>query len=232
MKNRQSTRDTRVLVVDDHAASRHCTLAALRRCGCSVKPARSLAEAVVAAADWLPATVLTDWQLGDGTGAGVVQAIRSRWPRSRAKPRFLLLSGSRADALPADAHDCGFTKIMQKPVAPEELARAVGAEISTQRHSGNGSGTMRRLLRQDLTSGLDRLEFMIANRQLRDAAGVVHRMTGGSAMAGATRLEIALRKLEDVLRENPGPEQAAAAWCSARREALDFLCGLRSLQGA
>jgi HPt (histidine-containing phosphotransfer) domain-containing protein len=161
-----------------------------------------------------------------------VQAIRGGWPRTRAQPRFLLVSGSPADALPAAAYDCGFAKILQKPVAPEELARAVGAEISGRRHSDNGSGTMRRLLRQELAAGLDRIETMIANRQLRDAAGVVHRMTGGSAMAGETRLEIALRKLEDVLRENPGPEQAAAAWCSARREALDFLCGLRSLQGA
>lgn len=232
MENRQGSRASRILVVDDHPASRLCILAELRRCGCSVRTARSLAEAVALAAEWLPATVLTDWQLGDGTGAGVVQAIRGGWPRTRAKPRFLLVSGSPADALPAAAYDCGFAKILQKPVAPEELAGAVGAEISGRRHSGNGSGTMRRLLRQELAAGLDRIETMIANRQLRDAAGVVHRMTGGSAMAGATRLEIALRKLEDVLRENPGPEQAAAAWCSARREALDFLCGLRSLQGA
>jgi len=232
MNNRRGSGGPRVLVVDDHAASRLYILAALRQYGCSVKAAESLAEARAIAADWLPATVLTDWQLGDGTGAEVAQAIRRDRPRTELKPRFLLISGSRADALPAAAHESGFAKILQKPVPPEELARAAGAKTPAGHPSDDITGPVHHLFRRELASELDRLESMIENRQLRAAVSIAHRMTGGSELAGEARLAYVFRELENVLRKKPEPEQAASAWFTARREALDFLFRASPLQGA
>ena len=118
------TRTRRVLVVDDHEASRVLIAAALRAAhqGVHVDEARSGAEARGLHARHHHGAIVADLVLGDEMGDALLREIGG--------PGDVLVSGvADALALDAAAATCGAVAI-QKPPAPEALVAAVTARLA------------------------------------------------------------------------------------------------------
>ncbi len=116
----------RLLLVDDDADTRELLSMYLERQGCEVDAAQSLAEAKEMLAAAQPAVLLTDLNLPDGCGRGLL---------ANGRPAFLKLaivvSGADADAARDESAEAGFDAHLVKPIdhaVLEELLRTVEGE--------------------------------------------------------------------------------------------------------
>lgn len=115
-----------VLVVDDDGDI--CDLYALmfETAGLSVRCVATGAEAV--ADERRPACVVLDWELPDGCGRDVAQALRDRWGSSLP---IILITGAplrMEDVAAADAKRC-----IGKPFEPDEVIQAVRDAVGRAR---------------------------------------------------------------------------------------------------
>lgn len=111
----------RVLVLDDEPAISLGMAKLLRRLGCEVATASTVAEALSQAASFSPRIVLADYRLGDeATGIDAIERLRVEHPGLQA----LLLSGDTAPHRLREASESGL-QLLHKPASLDQLKRAL-----------------------------------------------------------------------------------------------------------
>lgn len=228
MSHQDTPGPERVLVVDDHRTSRQFTVAALRQKGCTVKQAASLQNGLKTALEWLPAAVITDWNLGDGNGGELLCLIRSRWPQEHGLPRFALLTGETKQSLPRSALETGFDLVLHKPCSADDLSAF--AALNSESYPGTApepDADIPRLFRAELRESMKILDRLIADRRLAEAADITHRLVTGGVLCRSRVLGSALRRLDAACRDSEAPARVANDWCRARSAACDWLAGVQ-----
>jgi CheY-like chemotaxis protein len=216
----------RVLVVDDHAASRNYVIAALRQNGMSVKAARSVAAARETAARFVPDVVVSDWRLPDGSGRDVCEAIRTAWTARLQHPRFVLLCGNPRDVPPNWLAAAGLHRVLHKPCPVRVLLAAVLPDDWSVRETlpptPPDDGELAPAVRAEFRSRLPVLAAAIEGKRLEEAALITHQLTASAALCRAESLESALRELGGLCTEETDPARAADAWCGLETAVADF----------
>ena len=124
-----TSRSTRVLLVDDQQTIVRILERVLRRRGYEVVTAMSVADAVRAisgATDPFD-LLLSDVMLPDGDGTSVADAARSQWPDLPV----LFMSGYSADHVPQAEVTSEHIAFIQKPFTPPKLVAAIEALMAT-----------------------------------------------------------------------------------------------------
>ncbi len=118
--NGSASHKTRVLLVEDDDGTRRAFAALLKREGFVVTLADTLKAALAAVKATHYDAVVLDRKLPDGDGADVLKFLR----RSRAATRVVITTGFETDDLKGLKPDV----VIEKPVPPEDLFRAVRGE--------------------------------------------------------------------------------------------------------
>ena len=120
------------LLADDDDDWRHLAAASLRRAGLQVCEATNGRDLVAQYCELCaggdgPAVVVSDIQMPVASGIEAAQALREEAP---GLP-IVLLTGLKDTSTRRLAHAAGATLVLTKPVAPEELRRAVASLIDS-----------------------------------------------------------------------------------------------------
>lgn len=178
----------------------------------------------------MPDVIVTDWNLGDGTGADVLDAARRD---GRPRPRCVLVSGTALDELPARSRDCFFDAFLQKPLTASDLLRAVDPQSRIGPEAANTDLPIPvEIPVSKLSWDLAMLDERITTGEMREAASLAHRLAAGCAMAGCDGLARELGSLERACRSENGPLTVAGAWSRVRRAAAIELASGPAVQPA
>src|SRR5262249_47821538 len=109
----------RVLLVEDHVATREAIERALRGQGYQVRSVGRIAEAVCAANGYDFGMLLSDIELPDGSGLGLMSLLRARGVRGIA------LSGYATEDDRRLSLEAGFAEHLAKPVTIDALEAAM-----------------------------------------------------------------------------------------------------------
>jgi two-component system, chemotaxis family, CheB/CheR fusion protein len=115
----RSEKPARILLVEDHADTAETFSELLRMSGHEVRVATSMAAALAVELGE-DDVVVSDIGLPDGSGLELVQRLRERQP-----VRAIALSGYGTEADKAAARAAGFSAHLTKPVAIEQILRAI-----------------------------------------------------------------------------------------------------------
>ncbi len=124
---RKSGRPTTILLVEDNPDSLRPLTMSLSRLGYEVRPANSLQTALAAAENEGYDLILSDLELGDGTG---LDLLRSMGPRRSAPAIALTGYGSEEDQ--KMCLEAGFEMHLIKPVETKQLGEAIRSIIQKQ----------------------------------------------------------------------------------------------------
>jgi signal transduction histidine kinase len=116
----KTPRKLNILLVEDHADTRHALERLLKRWGHQIVSAGSVAEALEAAALARPDLVLSDVGLPDGTGMDLLVKLREG-----GELLAVAMSGYGMEADIAQTHAAGFVEHLVKPVAVERLKEVI-----------------------------------------------------------------------------------------------------------
>jgi len=111
----------RVLLVDDDEFLKPALRKCLERDGCHVALADSARGAVAALASRSFDVVVTDLCIGRDSGLDLIKNVREIAPSTR----IILMSGSLSPADREEALGSGAMAVLEKPVPPKVLSRAV-----------------------------------------------------------------------------------------------------------
>jgi two-component system, response regulator RegA len=114
-----------LLLVDDDAPFRQRLQVMLTRKGFTVTAVGSIAEARVEAAKLRPGHAVVDIRLEDGNGLDLVAELRALSPNVR----IVMLTGYGNLATAVAAVKAGAVDYLAKPADPEDIVRALSAEI-------------------------------------------------------------------------------------------------------
>ena len=120
-----------VLVVDDSPDNREMYVQYLEMSGHRVIEAADGREAVARALSDSPHAIVMDLSLPVMTGWEAVARLKA--DARTAQIPVLALSGHVVP--PAEAHDAGFSAVLEKPCAPEDLARTVDELLARARQT-------------------------------------------------------------------------------------------------
>lgn len=112
----------RVLLVEDDADFGDSIGVALAAAGFEVARARGVVDAAEALAEEGFASVVVDFDLGEGYGSEVIEHARAANPAVRV----VLMSGVVPSLLPDIAARSGVVDVLSKPFPPEDLLIALG----------------------------------------------------------------------------------------------------------
>lgn len=110
----------RVLLVEDHADTRHMMSLLLENFGCAVTTAASVREALHASQTQTFDLLVSDIGLPDGTGHEVMRHVRERY-----ELRGIALSGFGQDDDLRRSREAGFEQHLTKPVSIEALSAVI-----------------------------------------------------------------------------------------------------------
>jgi CheY-like chemotaxis protein len=210
----------RVLVVDDHRASRQFVIAALRQTGASVKAARGVREAANRLRHWWPDAVLCDWNLEDGKGSDVLALFKQSRPPGAPRPRMVLLSGEQCE----DRAHRDFDLWLTKPCPREVLLEALGWQHDLAvRECRPTDDVLVHAIRDEFARRMPQVESLILNSRLPEAAEIAHQLTASGALAGDESLRQAMDSLHAALRGARGAALIAARWIRASAAVEDYL---------
>lgn len=120
-----------VLVVDDDADTRELYRVILESVGYQVADGGSVAAAAASLRHVRPDVVLTDWLLPDGDALAVCALLRSR--RATRHVPLVGATGLGLDAAQsAQARECGCVAVLEKPVDPDTLLRALHGALEEE----------------------------------------------------------------------------------------------------
>jgi signal transduction histidine kinase/CheY-like chemotaxis protein/HPt (histidine-containing phosphotransfer) domain-containing protein len=227
----------RLLVVDDHPVNREVLARQLELLGCVADLAEDGAQGL---AMWLAGRyrlVLVDLHMPVMDGLDMARAIRRAEADDPARGRTALIAVT-ANALKGEDERCyaaGMDGFLPKPLALDQLARALGRHLPQQAASAAAPGlatlwdpeALRALFGED-EARLGRLLATFREGVRRDGAAVAaamaaadldgvataaHRLKGAARMAGARRLAELLNELEAAARA--GEAEAAGRLAAA-----------------
>jgi CheY-like chemotaxis protein/anti-sigma regulatory factor (Ser/Thr protein kinase) len=113
-----------ILCVDNDIDALEVTAIILRQGGALVTTARSAAEALVVLASSTPDVVLSDIGLPSEDGYELIRQIR-RLPNDVARAPAIALTAYADEASAELAREAGFQLFLSKPIAPDDLVRAI-----------------------------------------------------------------------------------------------------------
>ncbi len=221
MKTNSCGQDVGILVIDDHAMSRHFTVESLRKFTNNIRQVRTGLEAISTTRNWFPGLIYTDIHLPDICGLAMVQEIRLSWPRERSLPHIVVITGDGSSGLRQRAKQAKVAGILLKPVRMEDITASVQRLIhlnSTMQESRSMNPTaaiddeLRELFSKELTTRLPMLDGYISALEWKPASEILHQLIASSAMCREKELENYCRLLNQAIRENPGPETVAQAY--------------------
>ncbi|HRE49127.1 MAG TPA: response regulator [Aggregatilineales bacterium] len=116
----------RILVVEDDSTFRETVRELLRDLGYKARGARSLTKAVKRLTRHHFDLILSDVEIGDGTGFDVIQIARQAHPDAPV----ILMSGNADPALTGEAVSSGAAQFLPKPFTMKELITVVEAMLN------------------------------------------------------------------------------------------------------
>ena len=227
MKTSSINQDPCVLIVDDHAISRHHSVKALRQITNRVKQARNGSEAVEFALSMLPDLILMDISLPDTSGLTVLSQIRQAWPQDHTWPAVVILSGdiSRIANPNSRANTIGIGinigAVLLKPARLQDIRdtamRLLHLDQGVQEQADPISpqtidAGLRMIFLQELDFRLPELDQEISSLNWPSAAGILHQLIASSAMCAENSLELRCRHLHRILAEDPEASSVAQAY--------------------
>ncbi|MEO7698332.1 MAG: response regulator [Opitutus sp.] len=111
-----------ILVVEDHAASRWALAAILRKRDYQVSECATIQEALGAAAKQRFALVISDLELPDGSGFGLMKELQQLYGL-----RGIAVSGLSLDCNQTQSRSAGFSFYLRKPIVIRDLEAAMHA---------------------------------------------------------------------------------------------------------
>ena len=127
---------TRVLVVDDEADARDALVSLLERYGAEVRPAASVAEAMVALETDLPDVLISDLGMPGEDGYELIRRVRLLPADAGGRLPSLAVTAYATAEHRKKVLKTGFQKHLEKPVAPAELV------IEVARLAGRMAGVL------------------------------------------------------------------------------------------
>jgi len=221
MKTGSFDQDIGILIIDDHAISRHFTFEALRQFSANIRQARTGHEAISATRSWFPGLIFTDIHLPDTCGLAMVQEIRSAWPPERSLPHFVVITGDCSSRLRRRLKQANVTEILLKPVQMEDIRasarRIIHLDSAVQESPVQGSANavdhaLRELFSRELTTRLPLLDAYISQLDWKPAGEILHQLIASSAMCREQELENCSRLLYQAINTNPGAKTIAQAY--------------------
>lgn len=210
--------DTRILVIDDHAISRHFTVGALRQLVVTVRQARTGDEAKAIANSWLPRLIITDIHLPDSCGLTLIQEIRKAWSPNELLPHVIIITGDTSSRLKRKISQAGIDQTLQKPVQMQDIISSalcfVQADTSVQESSVQSPAItidteLHGLFSQELTTRLPMLDEYISQLNWKPAAELLHQLIASSALCREQDLEFCCRNLYRTISRKPCPAAIA-----------------------
>ncbi len=221
MKTNSFDQDVGILVIDDHAISRHFTFEALRQFTNNIRQVRTGHEAISTTRSWFPKLIYTDIHLPDTCGLAMVQEIRSAWPQGRSLPHIIVITGDCSSRLRQRAKQANVAGILLKPVRMEDIRasaqRLIHLDSTVQESSVQGPAAaidheLRELFSRELTARLPMLDGYISQLDWRPANKILHQLIASSAMCREKELENCSRLLYQAISANPGPKTIAQTY--------------------
>ncbi len=221
MKTKSYDRDVGILVIDDHAISRHFTVEALRQWTNNIRQVRTGHEAISTTRNWFPGLIYTDIHLPDTCGLAMVQEIRSAWPQERSLPHIVVITGDCSSQLRLRAIQANVAGILLKPVRMEDIRasaqRLIHLNSTVQESSVQGpvaaiDRELRELFSRELTTRLPLLDGYICALNWKPASEILHQLIASSAMCREQELENCSRLLYQAISANPGPKTVGQAY--------------------
>lgn len=216
----------RILVVDDHAISRHYTFTALRQTAGSVKQAATADEALDIALAWLPHLVLLDVELSGTSGFDLALQIRQAWPDTERQPRIIMLSAERPEAAGLLATQASTDGFLLKPVDSRRLIEVVGdylREPLIPAPVAEPSAELGPIFRRELAVCLDELDRCLAHSEFETARAILHQLIASCRLCREHRLERTLSELRQACQGLPGAAKLARCYFSVRLSAHQVL---------
>ena len=116
----------RILIVEDHEATRETLTLLFQREGFLVSSARTVREASEAFQRESPTVAVIDIGLPDGSGLDLVEAFVAKDPNIRV----IVVTAKDGDKLPEEAKKRGALTFIQKPYGFRDLLKAVNAALN------------------------------------------------------------------------------------------------------
>src|SRR5687768_6820815 len=155
----------RILVVEDHESERRAVMQILKSEGFTVFGAEN-ADKALGYIDENMDVVLSDLQMGDVSGIGLLQL----WKQRKPDTQFILLTGHSSIPTAVEAIKGGAYDYLMKPIHPEELILLIKRAIDAMSKDREIDNLRRRL---DQKFGLD--QIVGQSRQMRDVFAKIQR---------------------------------------------------------
>ena len=221
MKTKSYDQDVGILIIEDHAISRHFTFEALRQFSNNIRHARTGHEAISATRNWFPGLIYTDIHLPDTCGLSLVQEIRSAWPQERSLPHVIVITGDCSPQLMQRVKQANVAGILLKPVRMEDIRASARQLIQLDRAVRESpiqdpgaaiDHELRELFSRELTTRLPILDGFISRLDWQPAGEILHQLIASSAMCRENELEKCSRLLYQAISANPEPKAIAQAY--------------------
>lgn len=221
MKSNSIVRNAGILIVDDHAISRHFIFETLRQFSDNIRQTHTGHEAVLITRNWFPELIYTDIHLPDTCGLKMVQEIRSAWPQERSLPHIVITTGDRSSRLKQRARQANVAGILFKPISMEDIKatarRLISTDCTVQESSVPGpdasmDNELRELFSRELTTRLPMLDECISKLDWQPANEILHQLIAASAMCQEKELEKCSRIMYQTIGTNPEPKTIAQAY--------------------
>lgn len=221
MKTNSYDQDVGILIIDDHAISRHFTYEALRQFSNNIRQARTGHEAISTTRSWFPGLIYTDIHLPDTCGLSLVLKIRSAWPQELNLPHVIVITGDSSPQLMQRAKQADIAGILLKPVRMEDIRASAQQLIqldsnvreSPMQNPGAAiDQELRELFSRELNTRLPSLDGFISQLDWLPAGEILHQLIASSAMCREKELENCSRLLHQAISANPEPKMIAQAY--------------------
>jgi CheY-like chemotaxis protein len=228
MKTNSFGQDVGILVIDDHAISRHFAFKSLRQLSNNIRQVRTGHGAISITRNWFPGIIYTDIHLPDTCGLRMVQEIRSAWPQERSLPHIVVITGDCSSRTRQRAKQANVAGILLKPVQMEDIRASARRliflgntvqESSVQDQAASMDKELRELYIRELATRLPLLDGYISQLDWKPATEILHQLIASSAMCREKELENCSRLLHQTINRNPEPMSIAQAYHSFLRAA-------------
>lgn len=170
--NPGSSRESRVLVVDDDTLMRENAASVMRSAGYEVLTARNGIEALALVLSECVDLVLTDVSMPSMDGWQLLRLIRSR-PHLANLP-VIFLTRLNSDAERHKGYELGVNDYIDKPYTPENLRSRISAHLE---HESSAAPSARQVLRGDLAQVS--LSSLLSLMEMERRTGQVRLQRGG-----------------------------------------------------
>ncbi len=215
------SRNSGILIVDDHTISRYFILESLRIFSCDINHVKTACEAISITINWFPTLIYTDIHLPDKNGFSMLQEIIQAWPQKQNLPHIVIVTGDRSSRLKQRAKQINVAELLLKPVTMDEIRasaqRLMPCNSTVQENSVKAptaamDHALRELFSRELNSRLPVLDRYISQLDWKPACDILHQLIASSALCREKELENCSRLLYRVISKNPAPSRIAQAY--------------------